>query len=96
MPERVSGGDAEFQGFCDGWNKWEGQAAPSGYSQSVGGYDEKLYAKVEAILAIKAAGALSASLGALAYKINENGQRMFAKVHGDVLQIDMIMESRGR
>ena len=26
MPERVSGGDAEFQGFCDGWNKWEGQA----------------------------------------------------------------------
>ena len=25
MPERVSGGDAEFQGFCDGWNKWEGQ-----------------------------------------------------------------------
>ena len=27
MPERVSGGDAKFQGFCDGWNKWEGQAA---------------------------------------------------------------------
>ena len=26
MPERVSGGDAKFQGFCDGWNKWEGQA----------------------------------------------------------------------
>ena len=25
MPERVSGGDAEFQGFCNGWNKWEGQ-----------------------------------------------------------------------
>ena len=25
MPEGVSGGDAEFQGFCDGWNKWEGQ-----------------------------------------------------------------------
>ena len=25
MPERVSGGDAIFQGFCDGWNKWEGQ-----------------------------------------------------------------------
>ena len=24
MPERVSGGDAKFQGFCDGWNKWEG------------------------------------------------------------------------
>ena len=22
MPERVSGGDAKFQGFCDGWNKW--------------------------------------------------------------------------
>ena len=27
MPERVSGGDAKFQGFCDGWNKWEGQPA---------------------------------------------------------------------
>ena len=26
MPERVSGGDAKFQGFCDRWNKWEGQA----------------------------------------------------------------------
>ena len=25
MPERVSGGDAKFQGFCDRWNKWEGQ-----------------------------------------------------------------------
>ena len=25
MPERVCGGDAKFQGFCDGWNKWEGQ-----------------------------------------------------------------------
>ena len=25
MPERVSGGDAKFQGFCDGWNNWEGQ-----------------------------------------------------------------------
>ena len=25
MPERVSGGDAKFQGFCDGWNKWKGQ-----------------------------------------------------------------------
>ena len=25
MPERVSGGDAKFQGFCDGGNKWEGQ-----------------------------------------------------------------------
>ena len=24
MPERVSGGDAKFQGFCDRWNKWEG------------------------------------------------------------------------
>ena len=24
MPERVSGGDAEFQGFRDGWNKWDG------------------------------------------------------------------------
>ena len=28
MPERVSGGDAKFQGFCDRWNKWEGQPAP--------------------------------------------------------------------
>ena len=27
MPERVSGGDAKFQGFCDRWNKWEGQAS---------------------------------------------------------------------
>ena len=26
MPERVSGGDAKFKGFCDRWNKWEGQA----------------------------------------------------------------------
>ena len=26
MLERVSGGDAKFQGFCDRWNKWEGQA----------------------------------------------------------------------
>ena len=25
MPERVFGGDAKFQGFCDRWNKWEGQ-----------------------------------------------------------------------
>ena len=25
MPERVSGGDAKFQGICNGWNKWEGQ-----------------------------------------------------------------------
>ena len=25
MPKRVSGGDAKFQGFCDRWNKWEGQ-----------------------------------------------------------------------
>ena len=29
MLERVSGGDAKFQGFCDGWNKWEGQVFPS-------------------------------------------------------------------
>ena len=27
MPERVSGGDAKFQSYCDGWNKWEGQVA---------------------------------------------------------------------
>ena len=26
MPERVSGGDAKFQGFCHRWNKWEGQS----------------------------------------------------------------------
>ena len=32
MPERVSGGDAKFQGFCDGWNKWEGQP-PLGFDQ---------------------------------------------------------------
>ena len=34
MPERVSGGDAKFQGFCDGWNKWEGQA-PDWFSAAV-------------------------------------------------------------
>ena len=28
MPERVSGGDAKFHGFCDRWNKWEGQPCP--------------------------------------------------------------------
>ena len=25
MPERVSGGGGKFQGFCGGWDKWEGQ-----------------------------------------------------------------------
>ena len=25
MPKRVFGGDVKFQGFCDRWNKWEGQ-----------------------------------------------------------------------
>ena len=30
MPERVSGGDAKFQGFCDRWNKWEGQPILAG------------------------------------------------------------------
>ena len=30
MPERVSGGDAKFQGFCHRWNKWEGQGAAQG------------------------------------------------------------------
>ena len=30
MPERVSGGDAKFQGFCVRWNKWEGQDARTG------------------------------------------------------------------
>ena len=29
MPEKVSGGDAKFQGFCDRWNKWEGQDKPA-------------------------------------------------------------------
>ena len=24
LPERVSEGDAKFQGFCRRWNKWEG------------------------------------------------------------------------
>ncbi len=32
MPERVSGGDAKFQGFCDRWNKWEGQGLTTGKS----------------------------------------------------------------
>ena len=31
MPERVSGGDAKFQGFCDRWYKWEGQPAYNTY-----------------------------------------------------------------
>ena len=35
MPERVSGGDAKFQGFCDGWNKWEGQAPASAVSKAI-------------------------------------------------------------
>ena len=35
MPERVSGGDAKFQGFCDGWNKWEGQVDVVGAFQLV-------------------------------------------------------------
>ena len=30
-PERVSGGNAKFQGFCDGWNKWEGQDAHAAF-----------------------------------------------------------------
>ena len=25
LSERVSEGDAKFQGFCGRWNKWEGQ-----------------------------------------------------------------------
>ena len=29
LPERVSEGDAKFQGFCRRWNKWEGQAGGS-------------------------------------------------------------------
>ena len=36
MPERVSGGDAKFQGFCDGWNKWEGQPPRLNLLASVG------------------------------------------------------------
>ena len=40
MPERVSGGDAKFQGFCDGWNKWEGQLpVPVVAPASLGGAD---------------------------------------------------------
>ena len=35
MPERVSGGDAKFQGFCDRWNKWEGQAVEGPGSPSL-------------------------------------------------------------
>ena len=31
MPERVFGGDAKFQGFCDRWNKWEGHPAVNPY-----------------------------------------------------------------
>ena len=27
LPERISEGDAKFQGFCGRWNKWEGQEA---------------------------------------------------------------------
>ena len=30
MPERVSSGDAKFQGFCDRWNKWEGHPCRAG------------------------------------------------------------------
>ena len=46
MPERVSGGDAKFQGFCDRWNKWEGQVIAAsetkcrGYESEV---DTQLY-----------------------------------------------------
>ena len=28
LSERVSEGDAKFQGFCGRWNKWEGQRKP--------------------------------------------------------------------
>ena len=34
MPERVSGGDVKFQGFCDGWNKWEGQVLAATRAQA--------------------------------------------------------------
>ena len=34
MPERVSGGDVKFQGFCDRWNKWEGQAQARGRTEA--------------------------------------------------------------
>ena len=36
LSERVSEGDAEFQGFCRRWNKWEGQAvsSPDGLMES--------------------------------------------------------------
>ena len=35
MPERVSGGDAKFQGFCDRWNKWDGQPGDTRFRPSV-------------------------------------------------------------
>ena len=38
MPERVSGGDAKFQGFCHRWNKWEGQGLaerPAGFRRRI-------------------------------------------------------------
>ena len=36
MPERVSGGDAKFQGFCDRWNKWEGHHEEIDRRQAIG------------------------------------------------------------
>ena len=32
LSERVSEGDAKFQGFCRRWNKWEGQGALDAFS----------------------------------------------------------------
>ena len=37
MPERVSGGDAKFQGFCDRWNKWEGQVMQNSKVSAIDG-----------------------------------------------------------
>ena len=47
MPERVSGGDAKFQGFCDRWNKWEGQPI------------QELYARINALAKSKGLEAIS-------------------------------------
>ena len=37
MPERVSGGDAKFQGFYGRWNKWEGQSEMNASLAYLGG-----------------------------------------------------------
>ena len=47
MPERVSGGDAKFQGFCDGWNKWEGQGRSDAPRRSLSGSVKITWDRVE-------------------------------------------------